>query len=282
MLYIKNTSCFYKTKNRARRFTITFLDKIVHEIVREENRLTKEKYMKPMTYPVQTNSSYYMYDRNTNVLHFFPTETAFIEYLAKLTKYPFHMRPILLDDLINSQNFSGNDKERYHVWDWDVYNRSKIIENIRPFTFYKKTGNHVAIINIAEYKDAITTTWNTLFYKKRNPYKQTHHFSPYQSYTHGHKSPKNHLLDEEESVYVKPSSRRKKGYIVYKHEYHDKKYSNRSERSWKKQTKQKHQHGNGSRNKFQEAEFVNKNEYDINRLLETDFYEKEQERYDEL
>lgn len=200
---------------------------------------------------------YYMHDARDNTIVSFATKEKMVKYLAKRTKYYFKKDYINIDDLVRYQNISGNDTFCHYKTEYvrDKRNFLHVIKSIstynKPFTFYYLgMDNYYHIFNIAEWIDDIENEKDNLNYFSSNNWCKEYRCHPYQvkSHHYGHRKMKT-LYVEKEYMHYFHNIKNNSEIDVYGH------YCTRSERSWKKQSKKRHQYGNGSRDKYTESDF---------------------------
>lgn len=216
---------------------------------------------KNQTYqPTSIIKSYYIYDRQLNTFEKFHNLNDLLTFLAKITKYyRFKKDWLNLDNLLSEQNLTGKDYSVFHfdrfyyTEDVRIFYKHVIIKNLKRFTFYAEYLDHkLHIINIHNYIEDILNLQEQLhsFSDNNNNWCKYYHSKPYQSISHHRKSNK-YLLDEHDEYceeYFKSASKRKKGGDSKKYSGWKEYYTN-SQRSWKKQTKNRRQYGNRTRNK---------------------------------
>lgn len=221
------------------------------------------------TYKTQTTETYYIHDRLVNKLHVFSSKKKFIEHMVQLCIRHYKPNGISFNDIIKEQNISGNDTTRYERYDFtcDAYGNTSYIHEvkyiIKRFTFYKsENSSNPHVINIADYLREISDTKEHYWHDKyHHNWCKEYRYKPYQIKHHFGK-PNRHAMDDECLKIIRPTSRRKKG-LDNLDPWH---YDPSSERCWKTQTKKRHQHGNGRRDKHLES-YMTLNGYDYDRYL---------------
>lgn len=209
-------------------------------------------------YNITMRETYYMYDRQDNKMYRFSSKAKLFLTIAKWYNI-FNVK--LLHDISNNQNFSGHDTTHCVKFttsiDENGYSHygTEHHYNERRFTFYRQINdNKPTIIDITPYLNDIHDTVHTLWKLRhsKNKYNWCHEkrHQAYQVRNHGFRPDDKYKLDFEENDYIRPTSRRKKG-LNKIHKYHY--YASSGEKSWKTQTKDKHQHGNNTRNKHLES-----------------------------
>lgn len=209
---------------------------------------------------------YYMQNDIDNIVVSFNTINELIIYLARKTKYWFEHNHIKFDNLLKYQNLTG--KDTYSYWHYifqynnvlDCYTDISNYELLnRPYYFYYETiDGKYHYFSIKPYLNEIKDMQSIV-----GPTRKIHYYRSFHPYQVRSKHYVNNALKD---VYVEDEY---KDYFLHTKPRHlkkfYKKYISRSERSWKKQTKMKHQYGNDLRNKFEESDFfkIDKEELDI-------------------
>ena len=234
---------------------------------------------KQKIYPVNpVIKTYYIYDRQgCPKTKRFSSKEDFVLYLAKKTVYSwFNREAISFNEIKDSQNFSGTDKKVFmerKSWyeekqkEWVMIYEKKYLD--RRFTFYYETvDNRFHILDIKSLEKEVMAAKEMEAYRKSGRYNwcRKKYHGAYQERKKYRKNYNKYEINPEEMEEFKGKSRRKRG--LYKTLPDFNCYS-KSEKCWKKQTKNPHQYGRRFRDKWKESEYIS----DIinEDLLECDF-----------
>lgn len=194
---------------------------------------------------------YYIYDRRYGIIAKCRDKKQLFKHVIRLYK-PFLWN--IQDDLSSvetQQNFTNTDTTVHYEY---VKSSNSAIKTfvINPFTFYYESFNgDIHVFDIRIFHDEILQYRYTSDHRNWCP---KYKFKPYQKH-HKHRKPNKyaHILDGDETdIYFKSMSQKKLGYTDNKIHYKDYTVIGKS---WKEQTKRKHQYGNNSRNKYLESDF---------------------------
>ncbi len=212
---------------------------------------------------------YYMYDATTEKTFSFSTKDEMLHHLAMSLcgkwwlNYTNHIH-----DLIDNQNLTCNDIKTHHSYTYafDEEGHCHAIHNVkktfRPYIFYYKAiDGFYHILDIKTWVNDIKKACNenhSLWYKPHNwcPRFKWHPYQKRSKYVYKKEFV---YIEDEFMPYISHATR------VKDTAYHYTKFSSRSERCWKKQSKKRHQYGNATRNKYAESDF-----FDIDDYEETD------------
>ncbi len=233
-------------------------------------------------YNTTISETYYILDRLAGTFTTLSNRQDFIHHLAEKCVHWYKRGGTHLNAIKNEQNLTGNDTTRFseskchytedgnYVYDYRVWYA------LKRFTFYRQYNKGpINVISIEPYIAEIEEEKSNFYRRANRNWCKERRYKPYQLKSHMGKANR-YQLDPELETELAPSSRRQSG-----KDFHDPydHYCSKSERCWKKQTKNKHQHGNDTRNKHLESYYgyfgndIDRIEYEknIDTLLTEDF-----------